>query len=287
MRTSRAWVTAACLCLAPLAQSRADAPNGPYVTQVGGDSEIWYPDGTSMSCDPEHPGEVCITDTTQTDGTGAVTGTGVLAIHIPDQVDGDLSLVITGHLGGSTTKPKPKLTVEITGDLTYFVVDDPNAPGRVVHFVGSATWTCSNPSPHADIFECTDHMKLCGTEGESPKQTCFRGASGVPVTVAAEGGPWVLETLLSTDTEGKGAITGTGVTTLFNEGTEGWVANGKWNAKTDQSSYKLTSTSPGTKDKITFSQVSGSLYSPTGSQKKMKFKVAGVSGTFTLPTVPP
>src|SRR5262249_25637553 len=118
------------------------------------------------------------------------------------------------------------------------------------------------------------------------KKTCFKGASGVPVTVSAEGGPWLLETNLSTDTEGKGAITGTGVTTLFNEGTESWIADGKWNAKTDQSSFKLTSTSPGTKDKITFSQVSV-MYSPVGSQKKMKFKVAGVSGTFVLPTVPP
>jgi hypothetical protein len=264
------------LCLA--AGARAAAPVGPYSYQIGGDSEIWYADGEGSFCDNESGGSICVDTTTSTDGTGAITGTGTVAIHLSDSngtIDGDLPMVMTGNLGGTAKAPKPKFTATVSGSLK-FVGSGINA---TIPFSGSSRFTCKNPLPHGPEFACPGHLKLCGSfEG---KRACFNGRFAM--NVGAAGGAWKLDTNLSTGPDN--TISGTGTATLANELGQDFVASGKYSPGSGVSKMQLKATDPLSKNKVTFAETFG-MYSPT-STTTIKFKVAGVSGSYVLSLAPP
>ena len=142
MRRTLTFVVALCLAFS----AQAAPPVGPYVYEIGGDSEIWYPSGDATFCEPDAPPGVtsCLDTTTTTDGTGAVTGTGMLHLHSPGEFDGDIPFVITGQLAGSTRVPKPKLLVQFDGNTTFHIDgNDIDVP-----ITGVGKFTCKNPLPH-------------------------------------------------------------------------------------------------------------------------------------------
>jgi hypothetical protein len=251
---------------------------GPYSYEIGGDSEIWYPSGDAEFCEPDAPGVSCLDTTTTTDGTGAVMGTGVWHLHIPEG-DGDVPLFITGQLAGSTRVPRPKLVVQFDGSITFHV----DGMNPVAPVTGTGKFTCRSPSLHADTFQCPGHAKLCATL--LGRRKCF-GVGKVRVDAGAAGGPWTLATELMTDPN-TGAITGDGSATLANMTSQGYVVTkGKWSAKSDLSKLTLTPLDPVSKNKISFSYHFGG-YMGASSQRMVKFKVAGVSGVYVIPPSAP
>ncbi|HTO07374.1 MAG TPA: hypothetical protein VMR86_10000 [Myxococcota bacterium] len=277
MKLARA-AAAVCALLCLAAPARGAPPAGPYSYLIGGDSEIWYPSGDAEFCEPDAPGSSCLDTSVSTGGTGAVLGTGVWHAHITGQADGDVGFTIAGQLAGSTRVPKPKIVVEFAGDITLHVegVDVPLA------VTGTGKFTCKNPLPHGPTFQCPGHAKLCGVA--LGRKKCF-GTGSVRIDLAAAGGPWRLDTDLLTDPN-TGAISGDGAATLQNTSSQAYVAKGKYSAKSDLSKLTLTPLDPTSKNKVTFSDTFGA-YVPGGPSKKIKFKVAGVSGVFLIPIPPP
>ena len=258
------------LCLALIA--RADPPGGPYSYEIGGDSEIWYPSGDAEFCETDAPGISCFDTTLATDGTGAVSGTGIWHLHIAE-ADGDLPFMITGQLAGSTRAPRPKLAVQFEGSITFHIPDFGDVTPPIT---GTGKFTCKNPVPHTSTFHCSGHAKLCATI--LGRRKCF-GGGGLPIDVGAAGGPWSLSIDLMTDPN-SAAISGNGSATLANTTSQDYaVTAGKYNAKRDLSKLTLTPVDPLSKNKISISDglVHGVL------QRKIKFKVAGESGVYSSP----
>ncbi|HTO53583.1 MAG TPA: hypothetical protein VMR50_09370 [Myxococcota bacterium] len=275
---TRVYLAALVALLSLPALVRAAPPAGPYIYEIGGNGEIWYPDGEATFCDPESGGSICVNTSAATDGTGAVTGTGTVTVHISDsdgQIDGDLPMTITGNLGGTTKAPHPKLVAAISGSLTF----QNGGSELVVPFSGVSKYTCKDPLPHGALFECPGHLKLCGLF--AGHKSCFNGKFGM--NVGAAGGPWTLSTNLSTDAGN--LVTGTGSAKLANDAAQDYVASGKYNAASGLSKLTLKAADPASKNKVAFAVTFG-MYSPT-STTTIKFKVAGVSGSYVLSLAPP
>jgi hypothetical protein len=266
------------LCLAGAAG--AAPPFGPYDYPIGGDGEIWYPSGDATFCEPDSPpGDSCLDTITSTDGTGAVTGTGVWHAHIPGQADGDVPFTITGQLAGTTRVPRPKLVAQFDGDITLHM----GVMDQLMTVTGTGKFTCSNPLPHAVTFECPGHAKLCGTA--LGKRKCF-GAGRVRIDVGAAGGPWTLSTNLMTDPN-TGTITGTGGATLANTTSQDYVVTkGKYNARSDVSKMTLVPVDPASKNRVLFTYSFSGMYTVT-TTRSVKFKVAGESGSYVIPPPAP
>ena len=247
---------------------------GPYTFEVGGDSEIWVPHGDAHVCGDGD--EVCIDTTTATDARGRLIGTGVLAVHIPGRIDGDIPMTVTGRLSGRTSEPKAKLQVDAAGPITFHR----NGFDIETMLGGHGRFTCRNPLPHGDIFICSGRLKVCGFV--LGVFGCL-GGGGIRLDLGAVGGPWTLDTQLVTDPDSN-AISGSASATLANGVAETYTARGKHSAKTGVAKLGLKSLTPGGNSKISVTHTFAA--SPATGGAKIRFKLAGQSGEFLVPASP-
>lgn len=272
-------VTRLCLSLClPVSLGLAHAalagpPGAEYdALAIGGTNELWVPSGDDEFCEQDGLDEVCITsDAIATDAAGNVTGTGNLSVHFEDLFDGNTPLTFTGETGGTAIKPKHKIRIQ--GNGTGIIQTDvgPLAADSTV----DGKFNCENPLPHGPEFSCKGRAKLCLFA--MGRHACSTG--GVRLRVSANGGPWTFEMAAETDETGK--VTG-GVVATHSEAVSGdlFAVTGKYNAKSDQSSLKLVSTS-GNKDKMSFSKVVVDDTAIVAGD--LKFQLAGMKGRITLP----
>lgn len=278
MRTSTIASLPLAMCLAGTAI--AGPPQGGYTLDVGGANEVWYPDGDDRFCDTENDDEICfVTTGVATDGTGGVTGTGRFQIHFQGEIDADLPMTLVGKLGGTTGKPKPKVTVDAAG-ISVFHFPDLGMPNVDVPMTLAAKFTCANPLPHSSKFSCKGRGKICATA--FGRRKCF-GGGGLLMTHTAGGGSWHLAMDLATSKTGE--VSGELTATLANGATEGfYVVKGKYNPKKDSSSLKILSTEPLSKNKIAFTNL---VVGPgTVTSGKMTFTIAGEKGKEVIVPAP-
>jgi hypothetical protein len=268
------WIAAflSGLCLAGAAF--AGPPQGGYSLEVGGNDEIWVPYGTHEECGGDSNLQLCIESDFATDSSGAVSATG--SFNFTGFITGDLPMVATGQMGGSTAKPKGKVAISFSGPGTFTKKDGSVMSGTAS---GGGKLTCRHKLPADELFICGGRFKLC-FEPEGLPRHCA-SAGGFEMEVLAAGGPWTL--LMDLATDDTGAVSGevtANLATLAEP--EFLVVSGKYNAKKDRSSLKLTSFAP-SKDKLSFSNL---VVGPgTLSSGKLTFRVSGQSGKLVL--VPP
>src|SRR5262249_46889322 len=125
----------------------AGPPTGEYQVTVGGDSEIWLPDGTSHLCDTENGDEICVDTLSLTNAGGAITGTGEIGLHLLGLLDANMPIEFDGQLGGSTKSPSAKLEAEGSTDAVLQGTDVGDLKGTLT---GTSKMTCKNPLPHGD-----------------------------------------------------------------------------------------------------------------------------------------
>lgn len=251
-------------CLAGAAW--AEPPNGSYALAIGGANEIWTLEGEYADCGGDSEVSGCVNTNVSTSPSGAVTGTGSFEIH--GIVEGDLAMSVAGQMSGRASDPRAKLTIAFAGSVTVEVEPGVFLPADAT---GAFKVTCRNPMPHADRFTCRGRIKLC--VAALGRRKCSSGS--IETLLHAEGGPW--HAFLDLGTDPANAVTGTASAELAHGVPGQYAGVGKYDPKKDRAKLKLVSTDPGSKDKLTFSNVVTSGDSVVGGT--LKFKVAGQTGT--------
>lgn len=223
--------------------ARAESPEGEYTLSVGGEAEIWQPDGFSESCEVVDGDELCFTIDASTDTAGGVTAAGTLTLS--GSVTGELAIPLTGNVSGASAKSKFTLTGPIDGQLTDGVI--------VLDVTGSATFKCKEDPFDAALFQCKPKLKLCAYYlGEKIDCQGIKGKSG-ETTVSAIGGPWELGLVLATDVAGN--VTGVATAELASGQVLDFSATGKYNAKSDTSKLDLVGVGSGAGSRLKLSKL--------------------------------
>lgn len=274
MRVSRS-LALVCLSLALCLGSRAAAqpPNGSYDgLSIGGANEIFVPGGENTFCPPptEAGDSACILTDLSTSAVGLVSGSGNFQLHLVDLFDGNTPFQVAGIMSGTPAAPKVKLELHGDSQGTFHGSGfDLPVPAAI-----DGKFKCENPSPHAPLFTCKGRLALCFLA--LGQRFCAGGR--VPIEVAAQGGPWLLQ--MNATTDGKNRVTGSANLQLSNTSADLFQVTGKYNPKTDQSSLKLVSTTPGNHDTTRFSKITVSGTSIVSGD--LKFKLAHLKGQTSL-----
>src|SRR5258706_2227917 len=250
------------LCVAVAAQ--AAPPTSTYALEIGDANEIWYPEGDAEFCDSGDNEGICALATgAAVDSLGQVSAAGEIRIHLPDSLDADLPMTVAGASAGTTSKPTPKVEIAAEGLAT---LREPTG-AVVMHSTARGKLACRNPLPHQPDFACRGRVRFCFDT--LAFHDCF--AARIEVHLGAGGGRWTLRLDLATD--GAGAVTGEASATLANGASETFVA------MRDRTKLRFASRTPLSKDGLTLDR-RRDLYGVT--QQKVKFKIAGQAGEFTL-----
>ena len=273
MMRIRSEAAAAPLALLLAGAALAGPPNGPYAVEVGDANGVSFLSGDNEECDGDSSLSLCIVTSVATDATGVVSGTG--SFNFTGFIAGDLPMTLDGHMAGSTSKPIAKVVVAFSGPATL------TSDGSM--FLGEASGggklTCKRSLPADEFFSCAGRLKLCFAA--MGHRVC-KGGGGFVMEVRGASGSWLLG--LDLATSDTGAVTGNATATLANAAAETFAVTGKYNAKRDQSTLKLKSLEPPSKDKASFGNLAVTTDSVTSG--KLKFTIAGEKGTETILSPP-
>jgi hypothetical protein len=246
--------------------------DGDYSLEIGGENEVWYPDGDDDLPIVEDGDTIDVVTTgAVTSATGGVTATGMFSLHFPGLIDMDLPIDFTGQTSGTTKKRKAKVAFAGSGSA---VLHDDQLGDLTAPTTANGSLTCKHPSPHATEFECRGRVRMCFVDEMSGGRK-FCDHLPMFAMFNAAGGPWTLGLSVATDPDGR--VTGSATTTLANGAAQSHSVTGKYNAKKDTSTLKVRTLELGSKDKVDASKLLESL-----DAGKLTFKIAGQTGKVTL-----
>lgn len=269
MMRIRSEAAAVPLALLLAGAALAGPPNGPYAVGIGGPNSVSFLSGDNEECDGDSSLSLCIVSSVATDATGVVSGTG--SFNFTGFIAGDLPMTVGGHMAGATSKPIAKVIVAFSGPATL----TSNGSMFLGEASGSGKLTCKRLLPADEFFSCGGRLKLCFAA--MGHRVC-KGGGGFAMQVRGASGAWLLD--LDLATSDTGAVTGSATATLANAAAETFAVIGKYNAKRDQSTLKLKSLEPPSKDKASIGNLAVTADSLTGG--KLKFTIAGEKGTETI-----
>jgi hypothetical protein len=246
----------------------AAPPNGSFEIAVAGSQQVLLPYGTFRGCTTDPDVVLCFEVPLFSDSAGTVSGNG--AVQLTGIADGALGVTAEGKLTGRASQPKMQGTMRFAGDF--------RALGDFGTGKGSIKFSCSASDLSVYPALCKARLAFCGrVPGRG--RLCRTKSGPIPIFNGSNGGDWTLTLDLVTDDARE--VTGTAEVTLPGGQPLDFLVTGKYDAKNDVSNLKFEGIGLAER-----AQLSLKKFSPEAHVGRLKFKIAGQTGSVDLSTLP-
>lgn len=271
MARSSLAVSVLVLAVASPLRAGAEPPSGSYTIDVPAEPGIVVPAQARESyCEILEDITICLSGEPATDGSGAIRGDAQL--EFTGEVEGTLVGTFGGKVSGPAGDPRVAFTMEFAGEL-YSWWENQTFDVQVTQR------TRCIRDEIAGGFYCQGPLRTCASF-EGSRVGC--GSVRAGFVVEEESAAWQLGLELATD--GSGVVTGTATVELETGSVFAYTVTGKYDARRDSSSLRLTGLGDASRSKLRLS--SAVLSGGTATAGTLDYQISGQKGRTILPVAP-